>query len=256
MASSKVDSGEVFIMRVDKGTASFCILGTAPLICNAMSEKSRGDLLLPKGRKTAADKASTLKHEPLVEYRNSPYTAIERKSETRIQLLASMFKGAMKTAALDIPGAKKSQIGRLVYVLGDRVNVFGVPQIFCSVVRSADMNRTPDVRTRAIIPKWACRIEIQYVKPIINLQSVSNLLAAGGITSGIGDWRVEKGSGSYGTYEIVAEDDKRYLAVIEAGGRAAQDEALASPEPYDTETEKLLSWYDVEVRRRGFKVVS
>jgi hypothetical protein len=27
-------------------------------------------------------------------------------------------------------------------------------------VRSADMNRTPDVRTRAILPEWACKKEL------------------------------------------------------------------------------------------------
>ena len=256
MAIKKEDSGEVFIMKVDKGMADFCILGTSPLICNAMSEKVKGELLLPKGKKTAAEKASSLKHEPLVEYRDSPYIDTRDDAPTRILLRSSMFKGAMKTAALDIPGAKKAQIGRLTYVMGDWVSLYGVPQIFCSVTRSADMNRTPDVRTRAILPQWACRISVQYVQPIIKLQSVANLLAAGGITSGIGDWRIEKGSGSFGSYEIVDEDDPRYVAVVNAGGRQFQDEALKDPSAYDDETEKLLAWYTVEVKRRGFKVAS
>jgi hypothetical protein len=29
---------------------------------------------------------------------------------------------------------------------------------------------------------------------------------------------------------------------------------LADPVPFDSETDELLSWYDTEVRRRGFKV--
>jgi hypothetical protein len=254
--AKKDEGNEVFITKVDQGVADFCIVGTAPLICNRMSSKVMQELLLPRGRKTAAEKAGSLKHEPLIEYRNSPYVSLDDNNPTRIQLLASMFKGAMKTAALDIPGAKKAQIGRLTYVESDRVNVYGVPQIFMSVTRSADMNRTPDVRTRAILPEWALRISIRYAQPIIKLQSVANLLAAGGITSGVGDWRVERGSGSYGTYQIVSEDDPEYLRIIASGGREVQDEALANPTAYDDETEELLSWYDVEAKRRGFKVAS
>jgi hypothetical protein len=253
--AKKDDSSEVFITKVDQGVADFCIVGTAPLICNRMSQKALHELLMPRGRKTTAEKASTLKHEPLTEFRSSPYTNTADDGPTRIQLLASMFKGAMKTAALDIPGAFKSQIGRLTYVTGDRVNVWGVPQIFCAVTRSADKGRTPDVRTRAILPRWACRITVQFAQPIIKLQSVANLLAAGGITSGIGDWRVEKGSGSYGTYRIADETDPEYLAILQLG-REAQDAALENPVPYDDETDELLSWYGVEAKRRGFKVAS
>jgi hypothetical protein len=256
MAIKRDDSSEVFIMKIDQGLADFCIIGTAPLICNRMSEKVRQELLLPKGKKNAAEKASTLKHEPLVEYRNSPYTNRDADAPTRIQLLGSMFKGAMKTAALDIPGAKKAQIGRLTYVHRDRVDVYGVPQIFMSVTRSADMNKTPDVRTRAILPRWACRVSIRYAQPVIKLQSVANLLAAGGITSGVGDWRVEKGSGGYGTYQIVTDDDPEYLDIVATGGREAQDAALENPSAYDDETESLFAWYDIEAKRRGFKVAS
>ena len=248
-------SDEVFIVEVQQGAADFYIRGTSPLICNAMSQKAREELLLPKGRKTAAERASSLKHEPLVEYRNSPYISRDPNGPTRIQLLSTMFKGAMKTAALDLPGAKKAQIGRNIHVDGDKVDVFGVPQIMMSIVRSADMNRTPDVRTRAILPEWACRVRVLYAEPIFRLQSVANLLAAGGITSGIGDWRIEKGSGSFGGYRIVAKDDADFVRICESGGREAQDAALSKPMAYDDETEKLLAWYDVEVKRRGFKVV-
>ena len=256
MATKKTGSDEVFVLRVDQGVADFCLVGTAPFICNRMSEKVLQELLLPKGKKTAAEKAGSLKHEPLLEYRRSPYTNLDPNGPTRIQMLSSAVKGCLKTAALDIPGAKKSQIGRLTYVTGERINIYGIPQLMMSVTRSADMNRTPDVRTRAVIRHWATRVTISFAQPIIKLQSVANLLASGGITSGIGDWRVEKGSGSYGTFRVCAQDDPEYLRIIAEGGREAQDEALQNPTAFDDETETLLSWYGVEARRRGFAVAS
>ena len=112
------------------------------------------------------------------------------------------------------------------------------------------------VDRRAVIRHWATRVTISFAQPIIKLQSVANLLASGGITSGIGDWRVEKGSGSYGTFRVCAQDDPEYLRIIAEGGREAQDEALQNPTAFDDETETLLSWYGVEARRRGFAVAS
>ncbi len=249
--AAKSQETEISVAKVDKGIVTCHILGTSPIILNRMSEKVRQELLLPKGRKTAAEKIGNLKHDPLREFRSSPYTN-EGEGPTYLQLLSSMFKKAMMTAALDIPGARKSQIGRLVYVEGDRVDLFGVPQIFLSVTRSADMNRTPDVRSRAILPRWAAIIRIAYVKPMINETSVLNLLSAGGITAGIGDWRVEKGSGSYGQYILVDPDDADFRQILEEG-REKQIEALQNPEPYDDETKELLGWFDIEVQKRGLK---
>ncbi len=250
MAVKKAET-EIYITEVNKGEMEFGILGTSPLICNRMSQKAMTELLFPKGRKTAADKAGSLKHDPMKEFRDSPYTSKDPNAPTRLQLLSAMFKKAMGTAALDLPGAKKAQIGRLVYVEGDRVDLYGVPQIIMSVVRSSDINRTPDIRSRVIVPEWACRITVSFIKPIINEQSVANLLAAGGITAGIGDWRVEKGSGSYGTYKLVGLDDPDFVRVS-ALGRDAQDAALRTPDAYDDETESLLSWFMKETVQRGF----
>ncbi len=255
MATAKkpaAGSTEVFVMEIHRGEVEFCVVGMSPLICRRMSEKASQELLLPKGRKNAAEKASTLKHDPLAEYRESPYTNT-KDGPTRIQGLGSWFKQAMMTAALDIPGSKRAQIGRLVYVTDDRVDIYGTPQLMMSITRSADINRTPDVRTRAILPRWACVVRMSFAKPIINAQAVANLLAGGGITSGVGDWRIQKGSGSYGAYRLCAKDDPEFLSILKEG-REAQDAALESPETYDDETRDLLGWYDVEVKRRGMKV--
>jgi len=252
---AKQKSDEISILEVTQGRIEFCVLGKSPLIVNRMSEKAKRELLLPKGRKTASDKASTLKHDPLEEFRASAYIDPDEDADTLLTLPATAFKGAMGTAALDMPGSSKSQIGRLVYVEGDIVHIYGTPQIYSSITRSKGIDRTPDVRTRAILPQWGCRIAIQFVRPIIRDQSVANLLAGAGITAGVGDFRPEKGKGNYGQFELVSPTDKRFKA-IEKQGRAAQKAALDSPQAYDLETEGLLSWFEVEVQRRGFKVVS
>lgn len=247
---------EIQVLKIETGEVRFCVLGTTPMIMNRMSEKARFQLLAPAGKKNAAEKAATMKHDPMAEFRASPYTDDDDDAPTFLTHLATAFKGALKCAALDIPGANKSQIGRLSWVNGERVAVYGVPQIMMSVVRSADINKTPDIRSRVIIPQWACTVSITFVKPILNEQMVCNLFAAAGIMQGVSDWRPGKGSGTYGQFELVGEEDPRYLHVIKRGGRAAQIAGMDDPTPYDRETEEMLAWYEVESKRRGFKAVA
>lgn len=228
-----------------------CILGTTPLIMNRLAEKARHELLLPGGRKTAADRAATLKHDPLEEFRASPYLMAEDDAPTLLAQMASAFKGAAMTASLDLPGTRKAQIGRLLWVRNRLVEIYGVPEIFSAITRSADINKTPDVRTRAIVPKWATTIVVEFAVPLLNKRSVINLFAAAGKLSGIGDWRPEKGKGDYGQFVLVDPDNEQFLEIVASGGRAAQEAAMKDPFAHDTETEELLAWFETEVQARG-----
>jgi hypothetical protein len=258
MAKAKVStsSESVDVLRVERGQLHVCVLGTSPIILNRMSEKAKRELLMPRGRKTATEKATSLKHHPMEEYRASAYQIRTADSPALLAVLATSFKGAMASAALDLPGAKKAQIGRLTYVEGDYVPIFGVPQLFMSVVRSADMNKTPDVRTRAIVPRWACRLSVTYIKPLIRPQAVLNLIAASGLSIGVGDWRPEKGKGNYGQFELVPEDHIEFAEICATGGRAAQEAAIETPTCYDDETSSLLAWFDEESANRSLRGVA
>lgn len=256
MATKSTSSDEIQIIQINTGTITVAVVGSTPLILNRMSEKAKRELLMPAPKKTAADKAANLKHNPMDEFRASPVTLRDESEPTLLAVPATAFKGSMRTAALDLPGAKKSQIGRLTYIPGEFVGIYGTPKIYSTIVRSADMNRTPDVRTRCIVPKWAALLNITFVKPIMREQAIANLLAAAGITVGVGDFRPEKGAGNYGQFEVVGADDARLIELMRTGGRAQQIEAMANPEAYDEDTEELLSWFDVEVRRRGFKIAA
>jgi hypothetical protein len=243
-------------IQVSQGRFSAVLLGESPLIMNCMSNKAKHQLLLPSGRKTGPEKAASLKHDPLAEWRDSMYYARDPESQTLFMMPAVAFKKAIMGAAIDIPGAKKAQLGRLMYVEGDEVPIYGTPEVMMSVTRSADMNRTPDVRTRAIFPTWCAKITIQHTEPMLRGQAVLKLLAAAGITQGIGDWRVEKGSGNFGRFQSTDDTHPQVKLLMDAGGREAQKEALSNPIAYDGETEALLEWYAQEITRRGIKSVA
>jgi len=249
----KQETATVDIVQLSTRTIEVNLVGITPFICNAMSAKVRQTLLLPPKKKNRAEKESTLKHEPYDEYRSSPYYSKDADAPTRIICTAGSVKQAMANAALDIPGARKTEIGRLSWIVERDIPLFGVPQIFCSVTRNSDMARTPDLRTRAIIPEWAMRLSVQFVAPNLNETAVANLLAAAGLVCGLGDWRQQKGKGNHGQFRLTAHDDPELLRIMKTGGRDAQEAALSDPTPFDIETEELLEWFDAERRRRGFE---
>ena len=242
---------EVQILEISQGTVEFAIIGTMPLILNRMSEKAKRALLMGSTRKNAAEKAATVKHDPVAEFRASAYTHVGNGQPTRLRFPSPGLKGTIKTAALDIPGATKAEMGRRVWVPGTHVNVWGVPKLFMSVVRSADAARTPDIRTRAIVTDWCAHVKMHFVQPLVTPRMITSLFAAGGLLCGIGDWRQEKGSGSFGQFRLCDAQDADFRKIIREGGRAAQDEALKACSPYDAETEELLEFYYAEILRRG-----
>jgi hypothetical protein len=256
MPTKKPDTTSIEVLEVTTSELTFAIIGATPLVCNAMSAKARQDLILPPKKKNAAEKASTLKHDPIAEYRRSPYKSSNADDPTLIVFPSGGFKKALSSAALDLPGANKSQIGRLAYVQQHNIGIYGVPQLYMAVVRSADMNRTPDVRTRAILPEWACMVTVRFVTPLLTETAVSNLMASAGITVGIGDGRPQKGALNFGQFRLCAIDDPDFVRITTTGGREAQAAAMENPRYFDNETEELMDWFEDEARRRGFKVTA
>lgn len=251
MATKSSGTSEIEILRVTHGRFDACILGTTPIILNRISDKGMRELLQPAAKKNAAQKASTAKHDPIAEFRQSAHQDRDPNAPALLQHVASAFKGAIAGAALDLPGANKSQIGRLTWVVGERIHIFGVPKIFCAITRMADINRTPDVRTRVIVPEWACRITVAFVTPLLKEIGVANLLASAGVTQGVGDWRTGKGKGTYGSFELVNEDNDEWRRRMKLG-RKVQEAGMAKPVAYDEDTEELLTWHERTMKDRGF----
>lgn len=247
----ELESKTISISPMKRQRATFCILGTSPIILNRVGQKAKRELLFPKGRKTSAERKSFLKHDPIFEFQDSPYRIKEKGSSVLLGHPASGFKKAMASAAIDLPGdAKKAQVGRLVYVPGDLIGIYGIPKLLLSVVRNSDMNRTPDIRSRAIVPEWACFVEVVWATPLFSFKAVANLLATSGMTHGQGDGRPQKGSLDFGQYTIVSKDDKTFKRIIKSGGYKVQLQAMNNPQCYDEETQDLLDWFQEELKRR------
>ena len=249
MAIKKAEAGTLHIDALKQGRVTLRMIGNTPLYFNAMSVKAKRTLLIGGGKKTAAERKE-LKHDPEQEFRDSVYRL--PGGPTLLGFPAPGVKGAMATAALETAGVTKTSVQRLIFLPQQKVPVWGVPMLKMDVVRSADMAKTPDVRTRAFLPRWCAEVEIAYVMPTLSAHSIVSLLSNAGAIVGIGDFRQEKGRGSFGTFRVIGEGDTDpEWDDLMAEGRDVQEAAMAMPEAADDDTAELMDILADERLRRA-----
>src|SRR5574341_513566 len=112
MAFKKKDEETFEVVKIREARAEFCVLGSTPLIMNCMSEKVTQELLLGGHRKTAADKAARLKHNPPEEFVGSCILDPDEKSPTALLFRASAFKRALASVVQDLPGGRGNEADR------------------------------------------------------------------------------------------------------------------------------------------------
>lgn len=250
MSVKKAEAGTLQIEALKQGRVTLRLLGQTPLYFNSMSAKAMRTLLVGGAKKTAAER-KLLKHDPESEYRDSIYKIAQ--GPTLLGFPAPGVKGAMSTAALETPGITKSSVQRLIFLPEQKVKVWGTPYLKMDVVRSADINKTPDVRTRAYLPRWCAEVTIAFVQPTLSTQSIVSLLSNAGAIIGIGDFRQEKGRGSFGTFSVSGDGDQSDLwdDLTQNEGRDAQQFAMDNPTPADETTEELMAFLNEERIRRA-----
>jgi hypothetical protein len=250
MARGKTEhSQEIQIAELKRGELRLRIIGETPLFQNRMSAKVKQGLLVGSRKKTKVEKLA-IKHDPYQEFRDS--AEVVATGPTALGLRVTAIKSAMCSAAIETAGLTKAGTQRLLFMPGDHCPLFGIPQLRMDVTRSADINRTPDIRTRAFLPKWGAEIHLHYIIPQLSAQAVITLLANAGLLIGVGDYRQEKGKGAFGSFRVLdSRQDDEWDHLVSTMGREAQESALANPEPADDETAELLDFCLGEQQRRA-----
>ena len=255
-STKKIESTSLEIQPLKTGKVTLRMIGTTPMYFNSMSSKAMRDLLIGGGKKTAAQRKE-IKHNPEEEFRDSVYR--KPKDDTLLCFPAPGVKQAMATAALETDGITKSSVQRLIFLPETHIQIWGKPQLKIDVVRSADMNKTPDMRTRAYMPRWCAEVDITYVQPTLSAYSIVSLLTNAGSIVGIGDFRQEKGKGSFGCFDVVTEDSmggyQELWDELMLEGREAQKEALDNPVYADEQTAELMEFIQQERARRDISLV-
>jgi hypothetical protein len=250
MAISKPETAEIKVTPLRRASAKLRIIGTTPMFQNRMANKVKQGLLVGTKKKTKAERVE-IKHNPVQEYRDS--MEIVPSGPTALGLRVTAVKAAMCTAALETAGLTKTSAQRLLFMPGDHTALYGTPLLRMDVVRSADMNRTPDVRSRCFLPRWGAEIEIQFIIPQLSVTSVVSLLCNAGVLIGVGDFRQEKGKGAFGSFRVLGEgeQDDEWDDLVKNHGRMAQLKAIEHPEFADQDTADLMEFFEAEVTRRA-----
>jgi len=229
------------------------LIGTTPFYYNSMSVKAKRDLLIGSAPKTTAEKRE-IKHNPEEEFRDSVYKKSHGK--THLYFPPAAIKQAMATAAIETKGVAKTNVQRLIFLPELETEIYGRPYLKIDTVRMANINKTPDMRTRAYLPEWCAEINISFVQPTLSAVDVYTLLQNAGSIVGLGDFRQEKGRGAYGCFTVTGEgmpnwkDHKEDWDRITQDGMIAQQHALANPEYADEMTEELMGYLNEERARR------
>ena len=242
MPAKKEDA--ILIERVKMETIPIKLVGMTGLYCHRMSAKAKRQLMIGGQKKTRAERIE-LKHQPRDEFRDSMHIHEGYHEYTHVKFPSMAIKSAMATAALSVAGVRKADVQRLVFFPDEWVPIFGVPRLRMDITRSADIGKTPDVRTRAYFPEWGTELLIQYVKPVLTPKAIVSLLYNAGIMCGIGDFRQEKGKGSYGTFEPTNDPWPESMTDPDA-----QWDAIQNPVPDNEESAELLEEFDLEVEAR------
>lgn len=199
----------VSIARIDSETLLVPIVGTAPLIMHAWSEKAKRQMLdAMQGRKSPKEPK-----DPDAEYEAAFY----RTKEGGYGFPVLAFKAATVEASR-FYGKTVTKVGlrQTLFFTGEYspsagqslVAVTGEPRLREDVVR-VGMSGT-DLRYRPEFPEWSTALTVTYVKSSLTRDSVLSLIDAGGLGTGVGEWRPEK-DGDFGTYRI---DPTREVEVL------------------------------------------
>ena len=215
----------VEIKPIEMSTVKVTIQGDTPLIMHAWSEKAKR-MMLETQQGKAKGKKKDFKN-PVDDFIQSMYWLTEKpdtdglseeeceqafdkaiKNGAKFGFPITAFKQAAISAAYRMGWSKDKMSLRGVFFIetdyGDMVEIKSdVPQMREDMVKIG--MGTADIRYRGQFNNWSATFRLKYnVNGQYSLENILNIINAGGVVCGVGEWRPEK-DGQFGTYHIFTE---------------------------------------------------
>ena len=213
------------IKPIQMNTVEVTIQGDTPLIMHAWSEKAKR-MMLETQQGKAKGKKKEFKN-PVDDFIQSMYWLTEKpdtdglseeeceqafdkaiKNGAKFGFPITAFKQAAISAAYRMGWSKDKMSLRGVFFIetdyGDMVEIKSdVPQMREDMVKIG--MGTADIRYRGQFNNWSATFRLKYnVNGQYSLENILNIINAGGVVCGVGEWRPEK-DGQFGTYHIFTE---------------------------------------------------
>lgn len=198
-----MSENQITIDRIAAETLLVPIVGTAPLIVHAFSEKAKRQMLdAQQGRAKVKEK-----RDPQADYESGFYRIEPGAAESVYGFPVTAFKAATIGAARFYGKAvTMTSLRQFLFMHGvmtpactqQLVPIVGEPRMREDMVR---VGQGTDLRYRPEFLAWSAVLKVTYVTSAIARDSVLSLIDAGGMGVGVGEWRPEK-RGEFGTYRI------------------------------------------------------
>lgn len=188
--------------------AAFEIVGTAPLVMAAFSEKARLKMMATH---TAGSSAKTKKARESRDFSADCAAALHRLEDGTIGFPASAWRAAMIDACR-LVNYKMTMAKMSVFVEADGLDkVSGQPLVRIvgdheeHIAATRNANGSTDLRARPMFRQWSARVRVRWDGDQFTLGDVSNLLSRAGMQIGIGEGRPfsrESYGQGWGTFEV------------------------------------------------------
>lgn len=205
------DQPTIVIEQVAAKTIEVPIIGTAPLIMNNFSEKSKRQMLEAQ----QGIRRQKVARDPKAEYEAAFYRLLQEDGTEGYGFPVTGFKactvGAARFYGKDV---KMTELRQFMFFHGQLtkadpqqlVPIIGEPRMREDVVRLAGPSRSADLRYRPEFPEWSAVLRVTYVASSLDQNSVVSLIDAGGLGIGVGEWRPER-RGEFGTFKVDPDKD-------------------------------------------------
>lgn len=228
MAQAKKEITGFDIPRLDIQLMEVTIIGDAPLIVHAWSQKAKLEMLNKQMKKAQGPKQAK---NPVEDFKASLY----QTTDGGYGFPSVAFKAAAVEAVTSVSGLTKVAARQAFHVLGEDVDRPGVfPGTICrdNLVRvigdkprmREDMVRvgmgTADIRYRGEFWPWHAKLLVRYNKNALSEEQIINTINTAGFGVGIGEWRPQR-DGDKGVFHVATEADLKALEPSKAKVRRA-----------------------------------
>lgn len=195
-------------------TVEIPIIGVAPLIVHAWSEKALRAMADKQQKKATGGRAAK---NPRADFIGSLYPLSKLPDEpsddelaaARFGFPAVAFKSAAVTACTSTGAITKVAARQAFHVVGEMVEIIGPAPAMREDVCRVGMG-VADLRYRGQFDPWGVRVRVEVNTAVISAEQVVNLFALAGFAVGVGEWRPER-DGGYGRFRVAAAGELEAL---------------------------------------------
>lgn len=191
-------------------TVEIPLIGTAPLIVHAWSEKALRAMADKQQKKATKGREAK---DPHADFLGSLYWLSEPTDTVeggRFGFPSVAFKSAAVTACTSTGSITKVAARQAFHVVGEMVEIIGPPPAMREDVTRVGMG-VADLRYRGQFDPWGVRVRVEINTAVISPEQVVNLFGLAGFAVGIGEWRPER-DGGYGRFRVAAAGELEALA--------------------------------------------